>query len=583
MPRKPRKNMLKRTLRGVSLLETLLALSIGGIVIASSMFGLARYSENLKVQASASMLNRLTFATDRYAEDNFDALLAAAPQEIPISVLQPYYGQNIGTDAFRSSYRLSTRRYTYQVPDPSGGTRNENALQVLVVAMQDPNGALQGDESVRADIANTAGAGAGFISTSNLTCMNAAGTGTRTPGNICGAFGSYSFVAGAFPATDFNGNNANPNDGAAYVGLVTKGDSSVYGDQLYRYDFGDPELNTMRTDLLMNDYDIENPRQINGTNLLNFDGGQQAINTLSGNLTIEPADTLVLSPGANTVEITDNGGQNGIPVINGSSNRLQLGTTGANSWTSLGNRVARTMSGDSRDVGEGDLYAGNVWSEEIRADEINSLHPRQEDPLRLQKRPNGEVIIGRWGRYRPNGGPRYEISDGKLTAQHVQVQDVTCADCGGSLSNLLPRWRHMGTYFISDLASNPSGTVVPKPQCTDTRRAQVVRGANSEEPAYTENNIDGRFEQKIIVIPKEFGVGLGANRDIVYSFYATHSGNNWRVYPRAEMDGSSTEAGLATALAATYCVFTGGNSDNPDRAVMNNLPNGNTSWWTRIE
>jgi len=583
MPRKPRKSMLKRTLRGVSLLETLLALSIGGVVIASSMFGLARYTENLKVQASASMLNRLTFAADRYAEDNFDALLAAAPQEIPISVLQPYYGQNIGTDAFRSSYRLSTRSYTYQVPDPSGGTRNENALQILVVAMQDPNGALQGDESVRADIANTAGAGAGFISTDNLTCMNAAGTGTRTPGNICGAFGSYSFVAGAFPATDFNGNNVNPNDGAAYVGLVTKGDSSVYGDQLYRYDFGDPELNTMHTDLLMNDYDIENPRQINGTNLLNFDGGRQAIDTLSGNLTIEPADTLVLSPGANTVEITDNGGPNGIPVVHGSANRLQLGTTGATSWTSLGDRVSRTMSGDARDVGEGDLYARNVWSEELRADEINSLHPRREDPLRLQKRNNGEVIIGKRVRYRPNDGPRYEISDGKLTAQHVQVQDVTCADCGGSLSNLLPRWRHMGTYFISDLVNTPSGTIVPKPQCTDTRRAQETRGGNSEEAGYNENDIDGRFEQKIIVIPKEIGVPRHQNGDSVYSFYATHAGNNWRVYPRVDVSGGSVENGAATALAATYCVFTGGNNPNPTSAVMNNLPNNNTGWWNRIE
>lgn len=581
MPRKPRKSMLKRTLRGVSLLETLLALSIGGVVIASSMFGLARYTENLKVQASASMLNRLTFAADRYAEDNFDALLAAAPQEIPINVLQPYYGQNIGTDAFRSSYRLSTRRYTYQVPDPSGGTRNEDALQVLVVAMQDPNGALQGDESVRADIANTAGAGAGFISTDNLTCMNAAGTGTRVPGNICGAFGSYSFVAGAFPATDFNGNNANPNDGAAYVGLVTKGDSSVYGDQLYRYDFGDPELNTMHTDLLMNDYDIENPRQINGTNLLNFDGGRQAIDTASGDLTIEPADTLVLSPGANTVEITDNGGQGGIPVVHGSQNRLQLGTTGARSWTSLGDRVTRSMHGDDRDVGEGDLYARSTWTEEVRTDQINSLHPRIDDPLRLQKRNNGEVIVGKRVRYSPNGS-RYEISDGKLTAQHVQVQDVTCADCGGSLSNLLPRWRHMGTYLISDLASNPSGTVVPKPQCNSTRRAPVNRGATSETMNYREDTTDNRFEQKIIVIPKEFGVGLGANRDVVYSFYATHSGNNWRVYPRAEMDGSSTEAGLATALAATYCVFTGGTSD-PAQPNMGALPTGNSAGWTRIE
>merc|ERR1712108_83293 len=102
-----------------------------------------------------------------------------------------------------------------------------------------------------------------------------------------------------------------------------------------------------------------------------------------------------------------------------------------------GDRVTRSMHGDDRDVGEGDLYARSTWTEEVRTDQINSLHPRIDDPLRLQKRNNGEVIVGKRVRYSPNGS-RYEISDGKLTAQHVQVQDVTCADCGGSLSNLLP-------------------------------------------------------------------------------------------------------------------------------------------------
>ena len=83
---------------------------------------------------------------------------------------------------------------------------------------------LDDDVVLRAEIANTSGAAAGFISQDDLTCSNAANNATRPDGHICGAFGAYSFSPGTFPATDF--------DDAAVVGLVTKGDSSVYGDQL---------------------------------------------------------------------------------------------------------------------------------------------------------------------------------------------------------------------------------------------------------------------------------------------------------------------------------------------------------------
>lgn len=582
MPRKPRTNLLKRTLRGVSLLETLLALGIGGVVIASSMFGLTRYTENLKVQASASMLSRLTAAADSYASDHFDQLVTNAPEVLPISVLEPYYGQNIRHDAFRTTYQLTTRTYTYDVPSPTG-TQTKQALQLLVVGMQDPNGPLIDDHALRADVANTAGAGAGYLSTDYLTCANSAGTGTRVEGQICGAFGSYSMTSGQFPALDLNGVNSDHNDGAVYVSLVTKGDSSVYGDQLYRYDFGDPELNTMHTDLLMDDNNIEDPGQINGLNLLNFDGGRQAIETTSGALNIEPAGRLTLDPGDRNVVLTDPGGANGVPIVRGERNRLQIGPTNGNSWLSLGDRTSRTMRGDTRDVGQGDLYARDLWSEEVRAHEINSLHPRAEDPLRLQNRNNGEVIVGKRTRYQPNNGPRYELSDGKITAQHVQVQDVTCADCGGSLSNLLPRWRHMGTYFISDSVSNPWGTFVPKPECGDTRRTQETRGGNSEELRYAETSGDNRFEPKIVVVPKEIGIGLGAGeRSVVYSFYAEEWLTTWRVTPKVA-DSSGKNGGKATALAATYCVFTGGTNRNPANGGPSNNLSLNNGWMNRID
>ena len=217
----------------------MLALSIGGIVLSSSIYGVFDYTESVRVQASAGTMDALIDAAGQYADDNLNDLRTNAPEVMPISVLEPYFGDNIGTDAFGATYRLTTRTYPFTVPDPAtGGTTTVQGLQVMVVA--EGTGEIDARPHLRAQVANVVGTGGGFITNGPQTCLDGGGA-VRPDGHVCGAFGSYSFDPGDWPAA----NLAN----ADYVGLVTRGDSALYSDELVRYDLGDPDLNEMSTDL----------------------------------------------------------------------------------------------------------------------------------------------------------------------------------------------------------------------------------------------------------------------------------------------------------------------------------------------
>jgi len=274
------------------MLEALLALAIGGIVLTQSMGGFSRYSEGLRVQASASLLKHLTAAADRYAQDNYAALAASAPQELSVDVLQPYFsgnGGSIGLDAFHSDFVLRTRVYDITVPNPAGGTMTEQGLQILVLARKSDNSAFDEKPSLIADVANSVGPGAGFISQGNLKCSDGAG-GVAAAGTVCGAFGAY-----AIPSTDFGLTAADFED-YAYSSLITTGDGSVYGDQLYRYDYGVAELNTMHTDIAM-DGDPTTARKISSVNgNLTFETNQGTgltLNEASGSIELLPRNAIV--------------------------------------------------------------------------------------------------------------------------------------------------------------------------------------------------------------------------------------------------------------------------------------------------
>ena len=99
----------RRTLRGLTLMEALLALAIGGIVISQSVIGINAYTESVRIEAAAGQLQRLITATDQYAQDNYQTLVANAPQALPVTEIEPYLGQEVGRDPYRNTYSLATR------------------------------------------------------------------------------------------------------------------------------------------------------------------------------------------------------------------------------------------------------------------------------------------------------------------------------------------------------------------------------------------------------------------------------------------------------------------------------------------
>jgi hypothetical protein len=551
--------------RGVSLLEAVLALGIGGIVITSSAIGIGEYTTGVRVQATAGMLDRLTKATDRYAEDNYEQLLANAPQELPINVVAPYYASNIRQDAFRNDFVLTTRSYQITVPDPRnpGSTVLEDALQVMVVAVKPPNSELDQDVVLRAEIANTSGGASGFVARDELTCQNAANTAPRPNDHICGSFGAYSFDPSTFPATNFAD--------AAYVGLVTKGDSSVYGDQLYRYNYSDPELNTMHTDIIMEENSILNPNEIDGVNTIRMDAPTSLIEATGSALDITSAGTIRVEAADHTLRIQSEPGFTGWANIEAEGGQgLKLNEDSV----TIGDLVPETHGPWLQHVGTGNIYSDISRSEEVRAGAVNSKFRQSDDPLRIQHFRGGEAIIGNRVRYRPTGANSvYEISDGKLMAQHISLQDITCADCGGTLSEILPKWRHMGTYMVVGSAT------VPKPNCDNNRRGGTVRSAIGAHQMYWDGSSDRRYEQKILVIPRDLGSGNGNDGErIGWYFNAQDWGPNWRV--RVDVHNAR-----GNALAATYCVFTGGDANPASASVppMQTPSTPSSPVWNRIE
>jgi type II secretory pathway pseudopilin PulG len=565
---------------GFTLFETLLALSLGALIMMYAAQGSIKFSQNLKVQAAAGLLNKLNSAADAYADDHYDEILASAPSTININVLEPYLGSSVPKDPFKSQFVMSTRKYSYTAPDPlTAGVITQEAVQILVqarrAAVADRN-EIDTLATVRTDLVNAAGPSAGFFSTSAGLCSNSSGT-LMPAGTLCGAYGSFSVPAGAFSQMDAN---------SLYGTVVTKGDSSVYGDQLYRYDFGDPELNTMRTDLYMSDMNIRDVTNVMGVQNMVMEGTRGRIYNNSGEISILPSGNLLLGSGTNTIALTGDGTNTVDPVLVSGTGGIQIGT--GTQDLIVGGKVTDNIPQISSSInrGSGDVLTGNVYSDQIRSNVVNSLHKVADDPLRLQDFQKGEVIIGSRARYLPSIGlgpstTQYELSDGLLTTGVVNAQDFTCADCGGSLSEILPKWRHMGTYFIPDASS---GTLVPMPNCGVSRREEINRGTRGDEAAVSNGTFDNRYRPRILLLPKHIAKedGIG-NEGFDIELRATKGSTTWRVMTNKPSDGVHIEA-----FAMTYCVFVGGVDAQRDLTAAGNVripvrENYSSNSWTKID
>ena len=583
-------------MRGISLLETTLALAIGAGMIAGSVDGIHAYQRNIKIKASAAQLNTLHKAADIWAEENFSQLVSNAPQTYDVSVLDAYTGQQIRTGPYREAYHVATATYDYQDLDLAGDTEvTRTALQVVVVAARstevidgendDLYQAHRRDTRLRAEIALQAGPDAAWYAFNGATCYDSSGN-EMPDRSICAAYGNFTMErTGAWDEGLANG---------YYLTFLTKGDSTSYDNKLYRPDLGDEELNTMHADLRMDGNSIVNVREITELDSVRMEGATATIRNNSGELSFLSSEEVRLQSEAHSI-VLHGDGSSAPAKITSRGRGIQIGrlndqivvgeeTTVHETSPSEPEFVITAMDEEAT-LGTGDVITGRTFSKQVRTESANSLLGSAQDPLKIQNFRRGEVIVGQRGHYTPPAGladsqPTYELSDGLLTAGHVKLQDITCADCGGTLSDILPRWRQMGTYLVEN---NTTYKDIPKPNCVINHRDPSSRPQVGERHHEYRNTQDARYIPNILLLPKQAMKERYDRGRFNIQLEAEDIGNSWRVRTDFEDDNV-----LVEALAMTFCVFVGGTDEKVDITNPTNAsfytrmdqPDG--GWWTRL-
>lgn len=222
---------------GHTILESLVAIAIMGLIMAATLPMLQRSFDRIKVMGAAKDIKIVSDAASRYVKDNSAALIAtataAAPAIVTIAQLQTggYLDTNFnGTNAFGQTYSI-------HVLEPSA-----NRLSTLVAT----RGGVEIPEGLIA-------AGAASVAPSGGYIPASANTTARGP------FGSWVI---ANTANYWNG--ANPNPGQGHLVAVNFFDSnSLADDFLYRNAVpGNPAANQMNTAIDMNAQDLNNVKAI---------------------------------------------------------------------------------------------------------------------------------------------------------------------------------------------------------------------------------------------------------------------------------------------------------------------------------
>lgn len=230
--------------KGFTLLETLLAIGLGALMIASAAYALSQRANDIRDKAMAEHLQIAQDAAGTFAKNNYVDLKDNAPQRFTMASINEYLPPNFSTSPYGHTYELVTR------PIIRAGVRE--GFEMLLVA-GNPTREIE-PKRVPA-ISGLAGAKTGYIRTNPL------GGGEQ----IIGAFGGWQRNLSDFTMVSV----ADPQ----FAVSIMLNDTSVTADYLYRNEIpGQPQLNRMNTDIDMNNNDINNVANLNADNITSNTG-----------------------------------------------------------------------------------------------------------------------------------------------------------------------------------------------------------------------------------------------------------------------------------------------------------------------
>ncbi|MGY3582237.1 type II secretory pathway pseudopilin PulG [Bradyrhizobium sp. USDA 4341] len=235
--------------QGLTLIESAVALGIVAIMLATFGQMVAQNQQSIKSRAAALQLQQVTNAASQYIQTNYGQVLNNTPvgsvSYIPAGQTSPGGAQPVGTAGMQSLQQSGFLSNTYVDNNPYG---QQTAL--LVTQPATAPGRLEamlvtyGGQKISDDelgrIATAVGAAGGFMPAKPTP--NAGGAG-----QILGSYGGWRSTAATWAA---NGGGVVPSAGHAMATLAFQ-NGALLQDFLYRHDIGNPDANSMYTDVHM--------------------------------------------------------------------------------------------------------------------------------------------------------------------------------------------------------------------------------------------------------------------------------------------------------------------------------------------
>jgi hypothetical protein len=299
---------MKKTCRnqnGWAMIDALLAIVFTLMLIPVVSMYLKQSSETVTKSATAQQMKQIQTAVARYTKDNYQTILlnctnttayevlpsALVPSYLPIlpnKDADPVYGRNPYNQAYHIFFL-----------QPTVGN-----IQTLVITV---GGRGSVGDSATPDFINIDVPGiAGMVGAAGGVVVGAVTDAVgHTPRSIIGAFGSWSLN---LAATTIPGLILLEKGHLALNLFFDKG--QLVTDYLDRYNTGNPEVNTMRTDLNMGANDINNAKNITASNDVNADtvNATTAVNTMDVNASNTVNSNVVnVASSVNTLNLVSTG------------------------------------------------------------------------------------------------------------------------------------------------------------------------------------------------------------------------------------------------------------------------------------